>query len=337
MIRNEDFFILRWGEPGFIREHIAANRRPYVDGYFVGSEGFIPAADYSHAPSPHRTWQYAFEKQWLFYMLWGRLLYDPGTPDDVFAAAFDERYRAGVGAPLLRAYTLASRMPLRLASFHAATWDYTLYSEGFLAPARSRGASDGVSPFISIRELIEHETLDPTYLSIPAFVGARVRGEAVPGGTVTPLALADASERDSREALAALERVRQYITPFSGALACEIRDVEAWSHLGLYFAEKLRAGVALETFRQTGAAAEKEQAIGHLEQALRHWDAVVAATADHYRPTPHVFMEDPRLVGGLRDGFSWAGLRDQVLRDIELARTAERKPGSDAGQREVRR
>ena len=322
MIRNEDFFILRWGEPGFIREHIAVNRRPYVDGYFVGSEGFIPAADYSHLPSPHRTWQYAFEKQWLFYMLWGRLLYDPTTPDETFAAAFDARYRPGVGAPLLRAYTLASRMPLRLASFHAATWDYTLYSEGFLAPARSRGASDGVSPFISILELIDHETLDPTYLSIPKFVEARVHRATIPAGAVTPLALADSSEADSRGALAALEQVRPLVTPFSGALECEVRDVEAWSYLGLYFAEKLRAAVALETFRRTGAAREKEQALAHLERAVRHWDEVIAATAGHYRPTPHVFMEDRRLVGGLRDGFSWAALRDQVLRDLDLVRSA---------------
>jgi hypothetical protein len=328
MIRNEDFFILRWGEPGFIREHLRTNVQPYVDGYFVGSEGFIPAADYSHAPSVHRTWQYAFEKQWLFYMEWGRLLYDPATSDGVFAAAFDERYGAGIGTPLLTAYTLASRMPLRLASFHAATWDYTLYSEGFLAPARSRGAFDGVSPFISILELIDHQTLDPTYLSIPAFVSARARGTAVPDSMMTPLALADASERDSRGALASLDKVRQSVTPFSGALECEVLDVSAWAHLGLYFADKLRAGVALETFRQTGDTLAQHQAVATLERAVAHWDDVIAATTSHYRPTPHVFMEDPRLIGGLRDGFTWSALRDQVQRDVELARTATRTPTS---------
>lgn len=329
MIRNEDFFILRWGEPGFIREHLRTNVKPYVDGYFVGSEGVIPAADYSHAPSVHRTWQYAFEKQWLFYMEWGRLLYDPATSDDVFAAAFDERYGAGVGTPLLAAYTLASRMPLRLAAFHAATWDYTLYSEGFLAPAPSRGAFDGVSPFISILELIDHETLDPTYFSIPEFVSARTRGTPVPDSMVTPLSLADASERDSRAALALLDKVRRSVTSFSGALECEVLDVSAWAHLGLYFAEKLRAGVALETFRRTGDTLEQRRAVATLERAAAHWDDVIAATAAHYMPTPHVFMEDRRLIGGLRDGFSWAALRDQVQRDVELARTATRAPASD--------
>ncbi|MBW3630507.1 MAG: hypothetical protein KY464_14575, partial [Gemmatimonadetes bacterium] len=324
MVRNEDFFVLRWGQPEFIRQHMATNRQPYVNGYFVGSEGYIPAADYSHRLDPHRTWQYAFEKQWLFYMMWGRLLYDPQTPDAVFAAAFDQRYRKGVGAPLLAAYTLASRMPLRLASFHAATWDYTLYSEGFLAPARSRGSSDGVSPFISILELIDHETLDPTYLSIPKFVEARQAGAAPATGMVTPLALADSAEREGRTALAALEGVRPMISGVSGALACEVLDAETWSFLSLYFAEKLRAGVALETFRRTGAEAERQRAIDHLETALLLWEGVIGTTAGHYHPMPHVFAENAPMTGGLRNGFSWEGLRDQVARDLDLARTLRR-------------
>ena len=84
MIRNEDFFILRWGESEFIRKHIAQNTQSYVNGYFVGSEGYIPAKDVSHVESNHKTWKYAFEKQWLFYKVWGRLLYDPTTPDEMF-------------------------------------------------------------------------------------------------------------------------------------------------------------------------------------------------------------------------------------------------------------
>ena len=34
-------------------------------------------------------WSWAFQRQWLFYKLWGRLLYDPETPDSVFQAVFD--------------------------------------------------------------------------------------------------------------------------------------------------------------------------------------------------------------------------------------------------------
>ena len=68
-------------------------RQDYVGGYFVGSETYIPALDYFTAKDPV-GWKYAFERQWLFYKLWGRLLYDPATPDSVFEAEFTRRYGA---------------------------------------------------------------------------------------------------------------------------------------------------------------------------------------------------------------------------------------------------
>jgi hypothetical protein len=319
MIRNEDFFILRWGQPDFIRQHIAANDPDYVNGYFIGSEGYIPALDYSHKESPVKTWQYAFEKQWLFYQVWGRLLYRPTTPDAVFASAFDRRYGAGVGEPLLQAYKLASKMPLRLASFHRSTWDYTLYSEGFVQaePSDPNGFFDRSSPFISIDEFIYHETLDPTLLSIPDYVAQVRQGRSTPAGMITPLALADSSERDSRQALELVASLRPRVDAYSGALVSELDDAAVWGYLGLYLADKLRAGVALETYRKTGDAAQRKKAVQWLESGLMHWDQVVGLTKDRYRATPHVSTQN---YGEAYTLFSWELLRPQVVRDLQIAR-----------------
>jgi hypothetical protein len=87
MMRNEDFFMLRWGQPEFIRRHIAENAQPYVNGYYVGSECYIPAKDYITSLKGS-GYTYAFERQWMFYKNWGRLLYNPHTPDTVFEQAF---------------------------------------------------------------------------------------------------------------------------------------------------------------------------------------------------------------------------------------------------------
>ena len=42
--RNEDFFCLRWGVPAFFVNILKST--PYVGGYFIGSETYIPAKDY---------------------------------------------------------------------------------------------------------------------------------------------------------------------------------------------------------------------------------------------------------------------------------------------------
>ena len=308
MMRNEDFFALRWGVPDFIREHVRQNLPDYVGGYFVGSECYIPAVDYFTKGDAPVAWDYAFERQWLFYQLWGRLLYDPDTPDAVFEDAFTQRYGAGA-APLLRAYALASQMPLRLASFYDATWDFTLYSEGFLSkwgPEPTR--------FIDVDRLIENGTLDPAYLSIPEYVEAVGEGRPFTEEDVTPLQLADTLERDAQQALALAAEV----DPGDDAsLRYEVADVEAWAHLGLYFAEKLRGGVALHAFRTSGEGAQRDSAVAHLERAARHWGDVVAVTEPLYREMPLT-----HLIGRDDETFHWSKLQDAVRRDVEIAREA---------------
>ncbi|WP_229970369.1 hypothetical protein [Pontibacter harenae] len=322
MVRNEDFFILRWGQPDFIRKHIAQNVAPYVNGYFVGSEGYIPAKDFSHAENKHRTWDYAFEKQWLFYQLWGRLLYDPATPDAVFEAAFNNRYANEVGQPLLQAYAAASQMPLRLASFYNATWDYTLYSEGFLAPFPANGGYyDDVSSFISIEELIDHPTLDPAYISIADYVQATVAKESIPSNRLSPLALADSLEADSKNVQQLVRQLRFNASP---TLSCELDDLETWAYLSSYFADKLRAGVALQTYQLSQNKAQQAKAVKLLTRCLAHWRKLSAITAKHYQEVPYIHGYISRG-NAYKDAerFSWAKYLPQVEHDIILAKEAK--------------
>ncbi len=45
-------------------------------------------------------------------------------------------------------------------------------------------------------------------------------------------------------------------------------DNEAYGHLGLYYAEKLRGAIALAQFLFSGDAAQQAQAVAHLRKAL---------------------------------------------------------------------
>lgn len=322
MIRNEDIFILRWGQPKFIREHIAKNSGNFVNGYFIGSEGYIPAKDFSHKVDAHKTWDYAFEKQWLFYQLWGRLLYDPSTPDAVFEFAFNEKYGKNSGSLLLKGFAAASNMPLRLASFHGATWDYTLYSEGFLAPFTSNGGlHDTVSSFISIDELIDHPVLDPNYIAIPDFVKQEIEKKKIEAGKISPLALADSLEQDSKKVFAILKQLRSGAAP---TLACELDDLETWAYLSNYFSNKLKAGVALKMFRTKGDIAQQQKAIKLLTACWDDWKRLGQLTSNHYTEVPYV---DNHSSGGAayKDAlwFSWIKYLPQVERDIFLARMSK--------------
>ena len=255
MARNEDFFALRWGVPDFIRRHIALDgAASYVGGYFVGSETYIPALDYFTAVDEPVDWTWAFERQWLFYKLWGRLFYDPATPDAVFQAEFNRRYGSS-GDNLLQAFSLASSTQLRLASLYDSRWDFTLNSEGFLA------LQGDYTRYISVDRLIDQPTMDPDYVSVADYVDTLRRGGSFGAGRITPPVLIDMLEPDNREALRLVEGID---TAGNASLRYEVADVKTWARLGLHLAEKLRGAVALQTFRLGGGESYRQAAIEHL-------------------------------------------------------------------------
>jgi hypothetical protein len=310
-VRNEDFFALRWGVPDFIREHIAQNgMQPHVGGYFVGSETYIPALDYFTDSQEPVAWKWAFERQWLFYKLWGRLLYDPSTDDSMFQAEFMRRY----GEParnLLRAYGLASNTQLRLASLYDSRWDFTLYSEGMLALQGEH------TRYIGVDALIKQPAMDPAYVPVAEYVKSLRDGNPLAADRVTPPMLIDMLERDNREALRLVERVD---TTRDASLRYEVADAKTWAHLGLHLAEKLRGAVALQMFRHSGDDEQREAAIEHLRRALAQWDEVIRITRPLYRDMKLTHYNGNSFDANPDNLFHWERIRGEVTEDIEVAR-----------------
>lgn len=308
MARNEDFFCLRWGVSDFIRKHIASNTQSYVGGYFVGSECYIPAKDYFTKPGTTVDWKYAFQRQWLFYKLWGRLLYNPATPDDVFKAEFIRRF-GEKSVLLFDAYALAGTTPLCLASSFDFTWDFTLYSEGFSA------VNNGRVEYISVDRQINQPLADPDYVSVAEYVKTNSSGGTFGNYKITPPILAVMLAKDCSKAL---QLVKNIDSKNNSSLMYEVADVKAWANLGLCFSEKLQGAVALQTYRLNGGEENKKNAILHLQNALRYWDVVIEITRPLYNDMPlvHYCEEDDDRC------FHWEILRPEVAKDIETAKNA---------------
>jgi hypothetical protein len=304
-MRNEDIFILRWGQPDFVREFIQRQEtRDYVGGVFIGSECYIPALDFISKEGPHKTWQWAFQRQWLFYAVWGQLLYDPATPDSKFEAMFDARFGKGTGRDLLAAWKLGSRVPLRFASFRKGTWDGSLYTEGFLSWTDRENSARS---FFSIDRLINHPVLDTKlYVNIQDYVKAG----RTPAGVMSPIELAAKLDQDCAAAMKLVTKLRAR-GGISATLDCELADIDAWCAYGNYFAAKLRGGVALATARAKGDAEQQRIAVDELEKALVHWKRLAQVT-ERFNKLP--------VPANWRSPFSWTLLIPDVEKDIETAK-----------------
>lgn len=299
MMRNEDMFLLRWGQPEFIRQHLALNTPAYVHGYFVGSECYIPAKDYLTS-LPGASYRYAFERQWMFYHLWGRLLYNPQTPNRVFEQAFTQRFPQH-GATLFSAQQKVSQVPLVVASFMNATWDFTLYSEGLMA------LKEGRMRHISHEHLAAVSPLDPRYLSVTDFVAS---GGKVPEGFISPLQLADSLVQ---LCAAAQQEIEGISSENNTDLRYESGDMAIWAQIGLHFAHKLRTAVAYQRYQNTQEEAHRQQALAHLEDAISSWEQLVEVSKPLYEPVPLVHYNDSE-----RDRFHWTDWEE----DLELERQA---------------
>jgi hypothetical protein len=91
---------------------------------------------------------------------------------------------------------------------------------------------------------------------------------------VTPLEIAATLDANATRALRALPDLqRATVTPAASAkeYAATLGDIEAMSHLGLYYAAKIRGACDLALFDKSGDAKEHASAVQHLETALTHW------------------------------------------------------------------
>src|SRR6185369_12513456 len=111
--------------------------------------------------------------------------------------------------------------------------------------------------------------------SVADYVKTTLAGGSFAPDRVTPPKLIEMLERDNREALRLVSHVD---TSANASLMYEVADVKTWAYLGLHLAEKLRGALALATFRSTGAAPDKQQAIDHLQKAVAMWDQVIQVT-----------------------------------------------------------
>lgn len=300
-VRNEDFYRLRWGNSDFIREFIKNNGEAYVAGCFIGSEIFTPALDYTSLSGPFKTWDYHFQRQWLWYAMWGRLMYDEKTPDATFEQMLAAKYGKGTGPAALQAWKIATNNQLKFAAYHSGTADAQLYTEGFCD-----WAPDKPVRLFDINNIITHPVLDSTlYVNIHDW---EIAGEKTRPGKMSPLQFAAELDRDNAKLFTLITQLKA--KGLSPGAAVEVNDMLAWYWFGRYFADKLKAGVAVARYRYNGKD-ERTQAVAYLKQCSSHWANYAGAVAK-YNKESFQFI----IISGL---FSLKSMQPQVDHDIELA------------------
>lgn len=317
-LRNDDITILRWGNPRWVRELIRNMHETDTVGFTEGSEIDVPGIDRIHTleARQHLTWKYKFEKMWFRFALWGRLGYNPDLPEEVWKGHFERRF-GRAGDAMYRATVAAGEIAPTITAYH---WNYMngdWYPEGSIGSWNTAYEQPRINyrrneMFHHIDTYIFNTTIDSTIEDILSHVARRLANGAAPKGALSPLEIANQLETAGRTALGTAA-IPDPGGAWSKEFTCAQPDNEAYGHLGLYYAEKLRGAVALATYLFSGDSWQQAQAVAHLKNALDEWRALVAVTKSHYIP------HEVWLFGT----FHWDMYTPMVEQDIAMAEAAK--------------
>ncbi len=269
-VRNDDIYSFRWADPEFARAFIKAiPGSDKIAGFYMGPDGFIWGRDFltKDAATPRPT---VMQKQWLSFALWGRLAYDPDLPDETFRRLVAARFANSDAAKLSAAWADASKVFPMITRFFWGDIDLKWFPEACLSDRRYRG-------FYTVRHFIEGSAMPGS--GVQNILEWRAKKQ----GGVTPLEIADMLETNASKALKELPALRSATAAGDAKeYTATLDDIESMSHLGLYYAAKIRGACDLAAFDLSGDAEQQAAAVRHLESALTHWKNYATAYTRQY-------------------------------------------------------
>lgn len=282
--------ILLWGDPEYVRRAAPT----FALSGSVGFEIDPPLAQKGFGNRPGKWgiftegrkdlvwWKWEFERYWFFYLLWGRLTYDPKTPEATWLGEFRRRFGAAA-ADVLAAYKAASGVLNEIVAVHLADPNMYIWPE--------------VNPGGLIDAYIQVRPSDWRYVaSIREAVSNRLGGVA--SAKQTPHETA-ARLRELAELIEqAVARARARAPAAAPEWQSSEPDFLVLAHLARYHAHKQVAAYELEWFYRTGEGSALKTARRELEAAAQVWSKLAAFTSGLY---PAEMATGPDDVGHWQD------------------------------------
>jgi hypothetical protein len=267
--------ILRHASFERIRRTVAGAKLGASQGISLGApHGFMPVRDDYHAAEADRFSPWAFARDELQYLMFGRLAYDPSTPESVFRTLLAERAGTDELWPSLQA---ASNIVPWIQTMHTCGPD-----QRHFAPDMEWGGPVGywASPPLAQYTGSPCDTGFHGPLDILSYAGSFEVAEGLVSGRrtskLTPQEVARWVLHDVALARAAADAPIDPGNPLARDLA---RECVALADFGEYFAHKLRAATALAIYGQSGAQDYLDAARAETKTADLAWQQLAADTA----------------------------------------------------------
>ncbi len=289
--------ILLWGDPAYARRFAESTHLYDGEGFEVNEPLATKMQDHPHDETPfellgseYRYYDWEFERYWHYFQVFGRLGYNPDTPEEVWGREFQRRFGKAAGPYVQRALHRASGILPRIT---ASVFPYSSFptTRGWAA-RQPRGdlpayADAGVGD-------------TQQFATIAASAKAWVAGGE--SAKITPAANGRWFDRAADDVLKLADEAEQRIgdrrnKEFDATLA----DVRILAHLARFHAWRLQAGMGWALYEQTGDVNALGDAIQNEAHAIGAWEKLVAAAGERYHGDLKMGRARAGLSGHWRD------------------------------------
>lgn len=263
-VRNDDFYMYRWGSPDFAREYLANMPVACLAGYYMGADGFTWGRDYmTRNDDSHPLF---IDKMWYMFKIWGQLSYNAELDNQYFKDEIKTRLELDDKTTelLFDAWNEVSNI---IPEFNCAHWhdfDFQWYPEGC---CMYRVELDKIT-FANINEFISCEAITyGMHASVMEYAESVVKGTKLE--RISPEIQVASMLSHVKRAEVLLEQLK--VGTANSEYAKIIYDIEALMTLGYYFARKEEAAMALAVYRLNQDKRYQEVAVKKLTEALPYW------------------------------------------------------------------
>lgn len=304
-LRTDDFYFLPWADHQFVRDFVKAlPEEELLAGTFLGADGWVPTRVFT-SKDPYYKNRNALEiqKNWLFYKLWGRLMYDPNTSSELFKNYLNYKYPEANSERLFEAWSKASRA-LQIANEQVT---------GFAVDRKYRSRRLDFQWWPEMYTCNDYFfDIEKTQYAMPVS-GSKLcsfyqTAKDSCGNKISAIETANKIEQLARQAESIIGSI-QYKS--NTELRLNLQNIKAMVNLSLYNSYKNRAAISL-------IKNDKTQARDALGTAYCYWTRYTTIMNELYYPV------DTQRNWDFKNS-DWHDLDDEVLKDyIDLG--GSRKP-----------
>ncbi len=263
-----------WGDPEYVRRSVSTFGMSGASGFEIdpplAQKGYGNRPGkwgvFTEAQKDRAFWKWEFERYWMFYLLWGRLSYDPKTPESVWTSELQRRF-GPAASDVYDAYRASSAVLNEIVTVHLA--DPNMYIWPEVNPGGLIDAYREVRP--SDFRLVA---------AIPEAVRNRIGGIA--SAKQTPVETAARLHASALETERAVKRAGDRLGKSHAEWRSSEPDFQALACLARFHGRRQMAADQLEYFYQTGDAAALDTARREARGALRVWESLVKLTDGLY-------------------------------------------------------